>query len=455
MVPPMPTHCQARTGDATAPMVKALRGTGWNQSIRRFSAFHPEAVVKPFRGDGWAHFYDEYWSHQATVRSGDLEQEWFFYLPPSLKLETPLLMRTRITCLTPSQDKGSALEMWQRLRTRMELAFGSPNGIHSDIPAFGSGTWNDTVAWTTPRFCVVLYRSDNSVCLLAWNPMLMETSKAYEEAKYHAISRAREARTDSELEEAKKEVSAKGEPGLAELIPSGAEDPDCEQDGTRLKAATQLLEAIEYGQLAARNPALLGPVLYAAYLTLPSDLPLPGCYGHGPLQELEALRHLGAVYYESHCDCTLIKGDFLLRRLARDDAESIWGQRAFMRLVEDGFSPITCEEGSDTFRNVIEFVPAYLGCLRDPSLLKLATFELGRAYETWWSLAQAENDQYVDAGEHRTPGWEHSLGKALAMYAVVLKMDPTGAEAQMLQFRLPRLYLGIDTNCRDFYCIYD
>ncbi len=88
---------------------------------------------------------------------------------------------------------------------------------------------------------------------------------------------------------------------------------------------------------------------------------------------------------------------------------------------------------------------------------------MAQAYETWWSPSQAAQckpgqepgcDLYADARKYHE-GAARAREKAMTYYGRVLGLAPEGLEAAYARHHLPRLKLGIDTNQRRFFCVYD
>jgi hypothetical protein len=81
---------------------------------------------------------------------------------------------------------------------------------------------------------------------------------------------------------------------------------------------------------------------------------------------------------------------------------------------------------------------------------------LAEAYETWWSLSRAspEKEIYADPSQYQD-GAETARDQAIAYYEQVLRQAPADAAAAAARRQLPRLRLGIDTNQRRFFCVYD
>lgn len=146
----------------------------------------------------------------------------------------------------------------------------------------------------------------------------------------------------------------------------------------------------------------------------------------------------------------------LLWWLWRTAPGSAWGQHAFALLLEKGWDTSgTCQEGAGQFRRVIEQGEAFLAGHPHgwPELqTKLA---LAQAYETWWSLSRApENDDYAYAPDYQE-GAAAAREKTIAYYEQVVRLAPTSPAAAYARERLPPLQTEQDPEQRRYFCIYD
>ncbi len=80
---------------------------------------------------------------------------------------------------------------------------------------------------------------------------------------------------------------------------------------------------------------------------------------------------------------------------------------------------------------------------------------LAQAYETWWSISQASpEDEYVESTRYQS-GSAGAREKAIETYRQLQDLAKESPTASYAARRVARLKLGIDTNQRRFYCIYD
>jgi hypothetical protein len=158
---------------------------------------------------------------------------------------------------------------------------------------------------------------------------------------------------------------------------------------------------------------------------------------------------LGGAYY--------YRGD-LLWRVWESRAKTLWGQRAFLLLLDAGWDTSgTCEKGTDQFRAVIREGEAFLERQPESVYKPQVTFLVGLAYETWWSLsrdANASPDDGVDPKKYQE-GVGAARTKAIAYYEQVLSMAPERKFAEYARQSIPVLRERQDTELHKFICVYD
>ena len=79
---------------------------------------------------------------------------------------------------------------------------------------------------------------------------------------------------------------------------------------------------------------------------------------------------------------------------------------------------------------------------------------VARAYETWWSLSLApEDEELVTASEHKE-GAEEARLQAIRWYERILRDAPTSVEARYARRVIVQITVGVDTGERGFYAVY-
>jgi hypothetical protein len=145
----------------------------------------------------------------------------------------------------------------------------------------------------------------------------------------------------------------------------------------------------------------------------------------------------------------------LLHRAWEAYPDTAWGQRAFLMLQRLSCSlPEFGCEAPNCFREVIRQGGDLLRRFPETPFRKEQIYHLALAYETWWSLSQAEPGDVTTEGAQVD---KESAGRArrrsIDFYEELLRIAPDSPEAQAGQLRLPTLKLGLDTGERTFYCI--
>ncbi len=167
---------------------------------------------------------------------------------------------------------------------------------------------------------------------------------------------------------------------------------------------------------------------------------------------LGGLGHYGGMMYDQD----------LLGRAWRLYPDTSAGELAFLTLQRLGWAAGSVSPrsgGSDRFRVVIWRGEAFLSERPHSPIRKDVLFTLAVAYESWWSIGMLPpDDPLFELGsplpsrqrENRRRAPEARL-KAIAYYEELIRLAPASEEALAARRQLPRLKLGLDTGCRQYF----
>jgi hypothetical protein len=144
----------------------------------------------------------------------------------------------------------------------------------------------------------------------------------------------------------------------------------------------------------------------------------------------------------------------LLHRAWTEYPDTLWGQRAFLMLQRLGCtdSPFRCP-GPNCFISVIRQGEEFLNENPDSPVRSEQIYHLALAYDTWWSLGQAESGDITAMGARVTrASAERARLRAIDLYEQLLRIAPGTSKARAAQIALPRLKLKLDTGERTFFC---
>jgi hypothetical protein len=118
----------------------------------------------------------------------------------------------------------------------------------------------------------------------------------------------------------------------------------------------------------------------------------------------------------------------LLRRIWAEYPQTLWGERAFVLLLDLGRDTSgTCEKGRDQTREVIGQGESFLRQRPNSPYRAVVTLLVAEAYASWWSLsnepAGSEMSDYVDPKRFQE-GAEAARMKAIACFEEVLQLVP-------------------------------
>ncbi len=439
-----------------ARLLNSVLRVPWSQRLEEFRKASPDASVEPFHGDGSVTFFHDYWSHRARRESSGIRREYYFNMPPALGESAPVLLRAKFTYGVPGPGAPRPAEVWDALHAALTRRYGACRPDPEDVPVFGVLTLWQRELWHASSGEILLYQEDGSVGLLAWSPDVVRLEKAYQDqrAMDRAVAPEWAVHKRAVLQQALTRIRQDGTPQWIALLDRWPDDPGKADTAMRFRIGIEPLR--EAANPERRDPDLQGALYWAANGVLPGWIDLPRCDGQTVPVEVSVLSGLGVPYYEASLNCARMRGLEIEQRLVAEVPDSPWGQAAMVELLLQGFSRVTCDQTAETFRLVIQKAPEWIPRLKDPVLQRTARLCLGRAYETWWSLAQARGDCYAgDGAWARSAGWKEARTQALSICESLVKEDPNGFEARQLRFTLPRLLAGVDTNCRHDYCIYD
>jgi hypothetical protein len=128
-----------------------------------------------------------------------------------------------------------------------------------------------------------------------------------------------------------------------------------------------------------------------------------------------------------------------------------WGQLAFLDRLSAGWTEFP---DGDQYRHVITQGTAWLKQYPNSPLAITVMSHVARAYETWWSLSLApEDEELVTASDHKEGGEDARL-QAIRWYERILRESPTSVEARHARRVIVQITVGIDTGERGFYAVY-
>lgn len=349
-----------------------------------------------------------------------------------------------------------SVEIEQHLARRLAEAFGvgtAPDNMYE----IGAYRPQPGLSWRTGKLTLFLHRNPNhlapagvrsGVQLIAVRDEVLAQRPAAEPA-FQSLAYA------SELERLL--------PGRYFAAPAHSPRSEEDRDAADHRTRTALLRLL-------RDPGR-GPAERAAALVAADDLAVR----LGRLLIARAIRHgseylavvadagdiraqlakHGVSYGEiGHYSGDLEYGRNLLRRAWTGYPDTMWGQRAFLLLQRLGCATrqFRCS-GPNCFLSVIEQGDKFLERYPDTSLRTEQIYNLAQAYETWWSLGQAEPGDVTAEGAHvtRAPA-ERARIRAIEWYEQLLRIAPGTPEARAAEIAVPRLKLKLDTGQRNFFC---
>ena len=441
------TAQQSRADSIAGIMMKDLAQTTWQTSYKTWQDDHNGDSCQEFHGDSGELLTNEEWCFRCIEHHGGLKSERYFFA-----FDTAQSAQCRLQQLTcsltgyPFAVLAQAHEQLVRLLSSTPTAVVETMNVHSQRPRErGSANWRNWIRIHTDQLSVYAYldsmrRKTPGLWLVARDFHLADEKQRCDTA-WMLADKLEERIANRLAAELKPNFPTSGE-----LLSHGA-DFDSEFQEKLYRGIVELLDSSERN-LADR------PMLWVA-----ADLLLKNLSSEDPswASRREALQKYGLSFIHLELRGWYYQHD-LLWRCSNQFAAGMWGEAAFTFLLNSGFdSTGHCGDGSDKFTEVIASGEKFLVEHPTSTWCSEIIYNLARAYETWWSITKAENDIYVGTGQQTKyrPGAENARQKAIDYYEKVIHQLPSDDRLTYIKHRLPRLKLGIDTNQRAFWCIYD
>ncbi len=428
--------------DTAEKLWKEFQSVVWDSPYREWQRSRPETTCRQFRGDGTYSYADKEWCYRCQQEHSTGSGEWSFYLFDPAE---PLVCRLQQFRAYGTGHPLPALEeIHEGLALRLDAVYG-PGEEPVEVHEFGSAFWSKVLGWRTSTLEILLYIDEGHyqgprLGLLARHKPLLHALQ--ESNRLREIERQRMGALKAALERDLVEEIGSDFPEIVALFKEG------KKDQLALRAAVENL---------IENARTAGPERRPALLLAADELAERIYFGEPSSDDWNQTREIfGLTYWWNALAIGWEYQHDLLQRVRNEYGETLWGEYAVVLLLRMGCrSGACCPEGTDQFRVVIRTGEGFLARQSQDAHRLVVLSDLAEAYETWWSLSRAhENDSYVERSRYQE-GADAAREKAIAYYEGVLRLASESDEAALARRRLPRLKLGIDTNQRRFFCIYD
>ncbi|MGA2632187.1 MAG: hypothetical protein ABSG54_18495 [Terriglobia bacterium] len=423
----------------------------WDTPYEEWRSHHPGSTCQQFDGgeSTWSNTEGGIWSYRCEVNTETQKAQWTFYV---LSSDEPLVCRLEhFHAIASGISKDT--EIYAALQSQLQSRFGPGEPVAASLGEWGSAYWRGVRRWQTPELQIYLYLKDYpseppSLGLLARHRHLLEAMA--ENSRLQEFERQGwQAGSGASLSQELAQALLPAFPNLPALL---AEDLANQLTPAKQAVLDQTLQGLlQQAKTAApdRRPLLL---LAADRVAARLEFPRPDASTIHPAKKEFAGYELD--YQWDELGATWAYRHNLLWRVWEEYGKTAWGERAFVMLLYHGWhTGAGC--GSDQFREVINHGRQFLQ-ERPTSAYRLdVTLAVAQAYETWWSLSQAsQQDMYVDRTTYEA-GSAEARQRAIDYYQTVLELTRDGREASYAREHLPLLKLGLDTSQRRFFCIYD
>lgn len=427
----------------------AFSSVAWETHYSKWYETQQAVACAPFRGNGAATRAEDEWTHRCTRKGRGFTLEWSFYV---FRLEELPYSRLKQFRAYTSELSAADIEIVRRfLQEKFVQAYGQGK-LPENSTEFGSAFWKMHIVWRADNHQIQLYRdergtNDPRLALLVRHTNLLRAME--EDKRLSSLHYGRNSPTMQTLNETlARELSATF-PDFLSLLPG-----NLSPESVRKLPATlfRLLEEARTASSKQRPILLLAADRLAGWL--PYSLTKTANSPPEAKKTLDALESHGLEFADSPLEGARVYQHNLLKKVWTEYPLTRWGEHAHVELLYKGWdTSVTCANGSDKFRAVIEQGEKFLAERPESAVRFAVLFATAQAYETWWSLSRSEGDYAV--ADNYQEGAESARRKAIAYYEQIMAHSPETVEAAYSRRTLPRLKLSIYTNERRFFCIYD
>ena len=376
------------------------------------------------------------WCSSATDTNGAITREVVFY---GLRTERPYDCRfEQVRYVVEARPRGGEYDaLAQAIGSALGAALGDGGRATSSVlaaqqpeamdagdwsmihTAYPFHRWRDVQSWRTTRQTIFLYRLDATVQVLA-RTSILTVALRQEQQGYSSDLRYGVDLATWDLVNRLRPV----DPEAADQLLDNVSVP--QQD--RLESVVLRLLRLRARTPRASDRAMLTTVLsmLATRLRVEGDRPADA------RPSLRPLLALGVTMTESATDAGIWYGSY-------DPAGTA--------------APPADPDGTFEYRTVIESDLARLRAHParvSPGLL----LDLAQAYETWWSLSLAPDDEEMLTPSEHAPGADVAWREAIKWYERVISQFPYSREADRARRVIIQLRLGIDTGQRLYFSPY-
>jgi hypothetical protein len=401
-------------------------------------------------------------AYYCTKSSADVVRE-FFYYPVDGAPPTVLLRRADFRLANAYPEMS--VEVEELLRQRLTRKYGRGT-VPDNVYEIGASRPNPGLRWQAGDVTIFLHRNRNYVAPAGIREGVQLIAVRRELLEERELKRrlAEAFGSSTKLSHSVMETDLKAD--LGALYIESRKRPSSEADRLKQERETSatlfhLLRARNQGERPRQAAALvaaddlvvrLGSLLVARSISSGSEVlaEAPGADTVGRHLALYGVKYTGIGHYSGDLEYDRS----LLRRTWKEFPETEWGQRAFLMLQRLSCSaPNSGCQGPNCFREVIRKGDMFLRQYPESRFRMEQTYHLALAYETWWSLSQAQKGDPTAEGAFvdKTSG-EAARKRSIELYEELISIAPESPEARAGQLQLPRLKLGLDTGERTFFC---
>jgi ankyrin repeat protein len=384
----------------------------------------------------WYQFEFHAWCYETVVESNGIETVNLFYTGVAFEKVDPKVQRAVVI------NKKADIKLDEVVSHLLKLGL-KQKPLPQKDDSNKSYITNMAGLFDNNQIVAYIFSNESYITLVIDNKTFIENARLLNESEKKVKEFGKDKKLEDDLKEALAESSTLEIPTLLKDLPKGTE-PDSSSEIDLLTKVNSALEKILKDDKIPKEA--VPPALFILSTYCPSKIEFENKPSEKSLEPLNKTKSLGVKYKTCGGSRSYCYTYNLLNEIIEKHAGTKWSERAMVQLVWNEFGECdNYDHYCETFVKVINTLSEFLPKCKDETAICDLTFQLGAAYETYWSLSKEgmlDSNSMANEGK-KLPSIEVARNKAIECYKKVINLDKNGIYKNYIGNSIPMLYLDI------------
>jgi ankyrin repeat protein len=403
----------------------------------------------------WYQFEFHTWCYETVVESNGIETVNLFYTGVAFEKVDPKVQRAVVINKKADIKLDGVVSHLLKLGLKQK-----PLPIKNDSKK--DNLKNLVAYFDDDKVIAHVFSNQDYITIMIDNKTFRENGRLLEESGKQGKAFQKDNRFEEDIKEAANELNEPGIINSLKAIPK-IKTSDLNAGIENVRKLSSVLEKILKDNKIPKTA--VPAVLFILSTYCPSEITIENKPSKYKLESLKNADSLGMKYKEC-ANIESSKGTYtgycytfsLLNEIIKKYPGTKWSERAMVQLVWNEFGE--CDDYNhycETFAKVIKTLSEFLPKCKDEKATCDLTFQLGAAYETYWTLSKEgmSSEDFIENEAKELQSIETARDKAIECYKKVLTLDKEGIYKKHIGNSIPMLYLNISTGHTFFFSIWE